>query len=227
VDLAHFSSAPSQPDEDAALRRKYGLDPTRPVILHVGRIDVDKQVEVVVRAAAKSVRSAAAQLVMVGDGTQREAVRRLAEDLGIREHCHFPGFVSAGGDLPGLYRLASAFVTASEIETQGLVLLEAMAAGVPIVAVSAGAVPELVSNGVNGYLVARHDEAAMAERLTALLLNPEQARALGRAGCALAQAHGLENSLDAHERIYGALAKLPLEGVHDSATIRLACASSP
>jgi glycosyltransferase involved in cell wall biosynthesis len=222
IDLARFTAAPAEPHEDARLRRRYGLDAARPVILYVGRIDADKQVAAVVRAAARAMRSVAAQLLIVGDGTQRAAVTRLAEQLSIRGQCHFPGFVAASGDLPGLYRLASVFVTASEIETQGLVLLEAMAAGLPIVAVAAGAVPELVRHGVNGWLVPPQAEAAFAERLTAVLANREQARAFGQAGRALAQAHAFDDALEAHERVYRTLAAMPLEEVRCVAGVKLA-----
>jgi glycosyltransferase involved in cell wall biosynthesis len=202
VQLARFSPRPQSPDEGERLRRKYRLDPHRPVILSVGRIDVEKRMDVVVRAAAQAMRSVQAQLLVVGDGTRRAATIRLSEELRIRDHCQFPGYVSAAGDLPGLYRLAVVFVMASEMETQGLAGLEAAASGLPVIAVRATALAELVHDGLNGYLVAPGDVEAMAEQMRFLLQNPEHARKMGEAARTLAEHHSLESALAAHEQFY-------------------------
>jgi len=205
VDLKRFTPCPAFLGEGEALRQKYGLAPYLPIILYAGRIDVGKRVDLVARAAAQAMHSVNAQLLVVGDGRRRAAVIRLSEELGIRDLCHFPGFVPATGDLPGLYRLASMFITASEVETQSLVVLEAAATGLPIVAVRAAAPPEGVEDGVNGYLVASRDIDAMADRLVLLLQNPVQARAMGQAGRAMAERHSLDRSIEAHEELYRSL----------------------
>jgi glycosyltransferase involved in cell wall biosynthesis len=202
VDLRRFTPRPAFSGKGEALRQKYGLDPYLPIILYVGRIDADKQVDLVVRAAAQAMYTVDAQLLVVGDGRRRAAVIRLSEELVLQDLSHFPGFVPATGDLPGLYRLASVFITASEVETQGLVVLEAAATGLPIVAVRAAAIPEMVEDGVTGYLVASRDIDAMADRLVLLLRNPDQARAMGQAGRAKMQQHSLDRSIEAHEQLY-------------------------
>jgi glycosyltransferase involved in cell wall biosynthesis len=97
------------------------------------------------------------------------------------------------------------FITASEVETQSLVVLEAAATGLPIVAVRAAAPPEVMEDGVNGYLVASRDIDAMADRLVLLLQNPVQARAMGQAGRAMAERHSLDRSIEAHEELYRSL----------------------
>jgi 1,2-diacylglycerol 3-alpha-glucosyltransferase len=125
--------------------------------------------------------------------------------LGIRHLSHFPGFVPATGDLPGLYRLASVFITASEIETQSLVVLEAAATCLPVVAVRTAAAPEVMEDGVNGYLVAPRDIDAMADRLVLLLRDPVEARAMGQAGRAMVERHSLDRSIEAHEELYRSL----------------------
>jgi len=202
VQLSRFSPQPHAPDEGERLRRKYHLDPRLPVILSVGRIDVEKRMDVIVRAAAQAMHSVPAQLLVVGDGTQRAAAIRLSAQLGIRARSLFPGFVTPTGDLPGLYRLASVFVMASEMETQGLAGLEAAASGLPIIAVRATALSELVHDGLNGYLVAPGDVEAMAEQMRLLLQNPERARKMGEAARALAEQHSLESAIAAHEQFY-------------------------
>lgn len=202
IDLNHFSTEPSIPNEKKKLCQKYNLDPGRPIILHVGRLDVDKKVEKVIEAAAKTIQVNDAQLLVVGDGECKKSLQNQAKRLGIWENCHFPGFISINGDLPGIYRLANVFVTASEIETQGLVLLEALASGLPVVAVDATCVPELVKDNINGFLVRSKDVDAFADRLTRLICNPARARQMGRLGREFAEKHSIQSALARHENLY-------------------------
>ena len=205
TDLGRFTPHQAIPEESRVLREKYGLHPDLPVIIHVGRIDVEKHVDLAIRAAAGAVQSVDAQLLVVGDGRRRAAMVQLSDRLSLRGRSCFPGFVPPEGDLAGLYRLASVFVTGSEVETQGLVLLEAAASGLPVVAFRATAIPEVVKDGRTGYLVLPRDVPAMTDRIVTLLRNPEQARAMGQAGRALALDHSLERTMDRHERLYQTL----------------------
>jgi len=202
VDLNHFTPKPSNPNEKKKLCQKYNLDPSQPIILHVGRLDVDKNVEKVIEATAKTMQAKNAQLLVVGDGECKKSLQKQAKRLGIRKNCHFPGFISTNGDLPGIYRLANVFVTASEIETQGLVLLEALASGLPVVAVDATCIPELVKDNINGFLVQSNDVDAFADSLTHLICNPERARQMGQLGRELAEKHSVQSALDRHEDLY-------------------------
>jgi len=202
VDLRRFTPQPAYADEKEHLCKKYKLDPNRPIILHVGRLDVDKNVEKVVYAAEKTLQWTNAQLLVIGDGKCKMSLENLANRLGISEDCHFPGFISADGDLPGIYRMADVFTTASEIETQGLVLLEALASGIPVVAVDATCIPELVKDNINGFLVQPNDVDAFADRLTRLICNPALAEQMGQSGRELAKTHSIKYSLDKHEKLY-------------------------
>lgn len=205
MDLERFTPQPLSPAEREHLCVRFGLDPARPIILHVGRLDADKQVNLVVQAAAKAMRHTNAQLLVIGDGQQHARLVQLSAWRGMQARCHFPGFVQPGDDLAAIYRMASVFVTASEIETQGLVLLEAMASGVPVVAVRATCVPELVQERVNGYLVAPKDVDMLAERIVEVLETPARAREMGLAGRQIAEQHARVRSFDRHEALYQAL----------------------
>lgn len=209
VDLERFTPEPAGPDEGPRLRQKYGLDPARPILLHVGRLDADKRADLVVRAAAAALRAVDAQLLVVGDGRERAAVERLAADLGLAGRARFTGYVPVTGDLPGLYRLASVFVTASEVEIQSSVVMEAAAAGLPVVAVRASSMAEFVEDGRNGYLAPPRDVEALGAILARLIRDPEHARALGLAGRALAEAHSPERTLAAHEALYQRVRRAP------------------
>jgi glycosyltransferase involved in cell wall biosynthesis len=202
VDLSHFTQERSRSDEKEDLCQKYKLDPDRPIILHVGRLDCDKRVDKVIEAAAKTLRMTNAQMLIVGDGECKEALQNQARSLGIWENCHFPGFISAKGDLPGIYRMADVFTTASEIETQGLVLLEALASGLPVVAVEATCIPELVHDTINGFLHQPNDVDAFADSLTFLIENPVQAKQMGQVGRGLAEKHSIQAALNQHENLY-------------------------
>jgi glycosyltransferase involved in cell wall biosynthesis len=166
---------------------------------------VDKQVNLVVRAAAKALSRSNAQLVVAGDGRQRENLIELTRRLGIETQTRFPGFVSSTGELPGLYRLATVFVTASEIEVQPLVLMEALASGLPVVAARATSIPEIVKDGVNGFLAPPKDTGAMAERILQLIEDPELAIKMGLQGREMAAGFSMEISVEKHEAFYASL----------------------
>jgi glycosyltransferase involved in cell wall biosynthesis len=203
VALERFSPEPASPDERVVLCQRYGLDLDLPVILYVGRLDADKRVDWVIRAAARAMQGTPAQLLIAGDGKQRAELERLSETLGIRARCRFPGYVSVDGELPGLYRLASVFVTASVVEIQSSVVLEACASGVPVVAARASSMAEFVEEGVSGYLAPPDDVAALADRVTrGLSQTAGQRRAMQRAALAVAQQHSIAAALDGHERLY-------------------------
>lgn len=205
VDLERFRPEPAFPEERQTVIERCGLDPARPVILHVGRVDREKNVDDVVRAAAIAMASTDAQLLVVGDGNRLKDIQELARELGIARSSRFIGFVEPNGDLPGLYRAGSVFVIASELESEGIVVLEAAACGVPIVAVQATSMPELVEESGCGHLVPPGDVHAMADRIVQILRDPAAQRAFGQAGVVMAQAHSLESTLERHEELYASL----------------------
>lgn len=129
--------------------------------------------------------SPAWDLVLCGDGDQRAALESQAATLGMHEHVRFPGFVSYD-DLPAYYGLASAFVHASTTEQWGLVVNEAMAAGLPVlVSDRCGCAPELVQVGRNGFTFDPADTAELAARMTALAGPACDRDAMGQASAAI------------------------------------------
>jgi glycosyltransferase involved in cell wall biosynthesis len=174
IDLERFS-----PGDQAAARRTLGLDPRALVLLYVGRLDREKSVDRIVRAFERVAGTMArARLVLVGQGTRADHLRRLADSLALRDRVHFLG-VRPHDTLPACYRAADLFLFASETETQGLVLAEAAACGVPAVAVDAPGCDEVVRDGETGLLT-KADPAALAEAAIGLLLDTERRGAMGR-----------------------------------------------
>lgn len=171
-------------------------------LLHAGRLGHEKNVDVAVRAFAEvSKQMPQYTLDIIGDGPARPTLQRLAVALGIADKVHFRGFMDRTA-LGRVYRDYDAFVTASTIETQGIVLLEAMTAGLPIVGVNALAVPEIVHQGRDGLIVEPGNVAAMAEALERLLADESLRSSMGAAGREDVGPHALPAVVDRLEALY-------------------------
>ena len=202
VDLRTFQPERSPAQLETNKRPALGIPEGVPVILHVGRLDADKKVDLAIMAAAQAMQFTPAHLLVVGDGRKKESLIRLCDQLGIRSQSHFTGYITDPNKLSRLYREANVFVTASEIETQGLVLLEAAACGLPLVGVDAGAVAESVQDGFNGFLVSPGDVSGLSQGILSILLNDKKARMMGCASREIALKHDFELSLQAYEKFY-------------------------
>ncbi|MRS11786.1 MAG: glycosyltransferase family 4 protein [Actinobacteria bacterium] len=171
-------------------------------LLHAGRLGFEKNIDIVVSAFAILLETQPQlTLDILGDGPACESLTRQAERLGISDRVRMRGFMDRRS-LGKVYREYDAFVTASTIETQGIVLLEAMAAGLPIAGVRALAIPELVVDGRDGLLVEPGDERALAG-VTERLVTDEALRArLGTAAMADVQPHSLPDVVTRLEGLY-------------------------
>jgi phosphatidylinositol alpha-1,6-mannosyltransferase len=155
------------------------------------RADVKKGVDVVLRAMPEILRRCPeARYVIVGDGNDRATLEQLAAKLGIAGRVEFRGELSRE-ELCGAYREADVFALPSQTEGFGIVYLEAMFSGLPVVAARAGGAPNVVQDGVTGILVAPEDEKQIASAVSGLLLMPEERRKLGTAGRDLVERHYL------------------------------------
>jgi glycosyltransferase involved in cell wall biosynthesis len=165
VDLARFS-----PGDRRTARRARALDENALLVLYVGRLDREKSVDRVLAAFERVAGTIAqARLVLVGQGTQGGELRRMAAGLNAGARVTFAG-VCPHEDLPDYYRSADLFLFASETETQGLVLAEAAACGLPAVAVDAPGCAEVVHDGDTGVLT-KGDPAGLAEAVIGLLID--------------------------------------------------------
>jgi glycosyltransferase involved in cell wall biosynthesis len=173
VDLARFA-----PGERLAARGALGLSAEEPVVLYVGRLDREKSVERVLLAFDRIAGTLGrARLWLVGQGKELDVLRRQAGRLAAGDRVHFAG-VRPHALLAAWYQAADLFLFASETETQGLVLAEAAACGLPAVAVTAPGCEEVVRDGETGILT-KGDPAALAEAAIGLLLDAERRRAMG------------------------------------------------
>ena len=202
--LLRVGAAHNSPLE--ALRRE------QPVVLTVARMMVSERYkghDVVLRALP-AVLATAPDLayVIVGDGDDRIRLQRLAQDLGVGEHVLFTGPVS-DPELAALYQRGEVFVLPSRTviddhdskgEGFGIVFLEAMAFGKPVIGPNYGAPMELIRQGENGFLVDPEDPASVAQALVELLENPEAARKMGEVGRTLVKTRYSYGSFRDHLR---------------------------
>ncbi len=171
-----------------AFRRQHGIDPARPVLVHISRVAHEKNIDFILRAVQRVAADIPdVLLVIAGDGPALPHVRQLAASLGILGNCLFVGYLDRATTLLDCYRSGNAFVFASRTETQGLVLLEALALGVPVISTAVMGTADVLRD-VKGALVAPDDEAGFAATVSRLLGDQALQAELAAAGPADAAA---------------------------------------
>ena len=189
VDIDTFSPARRSP----TLRSSFGME-SRFTFLYVGRFAAEKNVEVILEAYARAldvVPRGVMRLVLAGTGPHDRLLRRIAPpDVG------FLGYLDRESTLPDLYANCDAFVFASTTETLGLVVLEAMASGLPVIATPAGGVADHLRDGVNGLAYPAGDAQVLADAMIRLVGDPVHALDLGAGARRTAEALTWERELD-------------------------------
>ena len=142
-----------------------------------------------------------AVLVVTGDGVAKAGLEKQAVELGISDSVLFLGRVMPP-ELYEIYKVGSLFATASEIETQGIVLIEAAATGLPLVAVDKGAVSEVCKNGENGFLCKPKDVSEIADSITKILSDKKLQKAFSSRSLEIAKTHDINRTLQRFEEIY-------------------------
>jgi glycosyltransferase involved in cell wall biosynthesis len=172
-----------------------------PTVLFVGRLDQEKRVDELIRAFAALPAELPAQLEIIGDGGRRDEWTALANEVGLGERVRFRGFVSEE-ELVEAYARAAVFCMPSVAELQSLATLEAMAAGTPVVAADAMALPHLVRPGRNGFLFQPGAVGELTTRLTALLTDTGLRRRMGAVSREIVAEHAIDATLSTFEDVY-------------------------
>ncbi|MBI2954794.1 MAG: glycosyltransferase [Chloroflexi bacterium] len=187
------------------LAQMFGV-PNKPTVLYTGRLDSEKCMDVWIRAIPAVLREMDVHFVIVGEGSEYDRLVALANRLGIESHVTFAGFLSSA-DYCQVFSIANVFAISSPAELQSIVSLEAAASGLPLVAVKAGALPELVHDGRNGYLFEEGNSADMAKKLLSILRRPADLQHMGRESRLIAHRHNLERSIAQYEDLYTGLVR--------------------
>ncbi|GAA4111601.1 glycosyltransferase [Enteractinococcus coprophilus] len=173
-----------------------------PTALFVGRLAVEKNVDVLLKALTVTDPELNVHAEIIGDGEQRDYLRDLAVRLGIQNRVVFRGLVS-DEDLREAYLRADVFTQPCTAELQSLASLEAMSASTPVVLADALALPHLVTEGVNGYLFEPYNPQDMAAKMNLVLgASPDKKAAMGHASHAFAAKHAHEKVIDVVEQMY-------------------------
>lgn len=171
---ASFNTADSE-----AFKAKYGIAQNRPMLLYVGRVAFEKNIDFLVRVTQLLTKDMPeVLLVITGEGPAEHSLRALVKTLGMENNVQFIGYLDRNTELNACYKAADIFVFASKSETQGLVLLEAMAQATPVVAIAELGTASILVEG-QGAMIAVDDEAEFAHKVHALLANPVHREHLG------------------------------------------------
>lgn len=185
--------------EPGILREKLALQ-NEPILLFVGRLSREKSVDFLLKMFKEVLKKAPnAHLVLIGEGTDRKKLERLANRLGIQKRVHLLGEIGIE-DINRVYKDATVFVFSSTTETQGLVILEALSAGVPVVAVDDPAY-ECIKNGENGFLV-KKDKNEFASKVLSIIGNQDLRQKLSNNALVSAEQFSVKATVDSLENIY-------------------------
>ncbi|NDE88351.1 MAG: glycosyltransferase [Gammaproteobacteria bacterium] len=175
------------PGHGANFREAHGIDPRRPVALFVGRVAYEKNIDFLVHMLARlRIKVPDVLLIIAGEGPAESHIRQLVSSLGLDSNVLFKGYMDRTTTLLDCYNSADVFVFASRTETQGLVLLEAMAQGTPVVSTAVMGTADVLA-GVKGAVVVPEEIEAFALGVASVLRNPERRAALS--------AHAREDAL--------------------------------
>lgn len=198
IDLSEF--CPGKPN--LGVLEKYKIDLRKPRVLYIGRVDPEKSISIIVEAFSMVLsKIPEAEMLIVGDGIDRANLERMVDSKNLKENVRFLGKIMLP-ELIDVYRTGTLFATASETETQGIVLIEAAAVGLPLIAVNAGAVGELCQNKKNGILCKPGDIEGIARAMETILLDKKIQKIYSKGSLEIAKNHDINHTLSRFEEIY-------------------------
>jgi glycosyltransferase involved in cell wall biosynthesis len=165
--------------DGARFREHHGIEADRTVALYVGRLAHEKNIGFLLESAGLArTRCPRLLLMIAGEGPAEAALKARVAASGLEDHVRFMGYLDRSRELPDCYAAADIFVFASRTETQGLVLIEAMASGLPVLALACMGTRSILASG-RGTRTAPDDPGEFAKLLNGLLADPQQLARLG------------------------------------------------
>ncbi len=170
------------PGDRTAFREKYGIAQDRPVLLFVGRVAFEKNIGFLLQALSQVRRDIPNVLfVIAGEGPALKSLEHEASAMGLTGHVKFIGYLNRHTELNSCYCAADIFIFASRTETQGLVLLEAMAQGIPVVSTAELGTRDVLQEGL-GVWIAKEELDDFSGKIVKMLKNSDARKVLGIAG---------------------------------------------
>jgi 1,2-diacylglycerol 3-alpha-glucosyltransferase len=196
IDLENYKNV-----EKGFIRNTLKIKKDTKILLYVGRLGKEKSVDFLIRSfQLVHEKSPDTVLVLVGEGSEKQSLKRLVNSLQLKENVIFFGSVKHH-DIPKVYADADIFVFASRTETQGLVLLEALASGLPVVTVDDDAFDNVIKIAKNGYLV-KSDTKLFAEKTLDLLTNEALYKSFSESALKIVEKFSVENTAMYLEKLY-------------------------
>jgi 1,2-diacylglycerol 3-alpha-glucosyltransferase len=186
IDLREYSG---KPDDD--ILDKFKIKKNRIILLSASRLDKEKRVDLLIEAVSIIKHSIDFQLIITSIGQEREKLENLVLKNQLSDKVIFTGFVN-NSDLKKLYKISDIFLTASEVELQGLSIMEAMASELPIIAANSMAIPELVKNGINGFLFEPNDAIELSRKILLLATDKKLKRKMSQNSLDIIKEHDIE-----------------------------------
>lgn len=190
------------PPAAAGNRGDYGFAPDEILLTTVGRLVARKAITQLLTVTA-ALGNANVRLLVIGDGPQRDELVRRAGELAVADRVHFLGHVDEDEKFR-ILRMSDVFVSTSQHEGFGLVFLEGMAAGLPVVSYDHGGQTDFLASDRTGYLVALNDETAFLDACRRLVREPALGRHMGQENRARAEAFFIDRCAEQYERVFEA-----------------------
>lgn len=190
VDIQPFRQAANKED-----RAQFGFNPDQVLLIYVGRLGPEKNLSFLMRSFAGTAKAYDhIGLLLVGDGPERQDLQEQAAYLKIDDRVHFAGSVPYD-QMPSYLCMADAFVTASITEVHPLSVIEAMAAGLPVLGIQSPGVGDTIQDGVTGLLAEEEELAIFTAKMVRIVAEHEQRREMGKCARKTAEAYAIERTI--------------------------------
>ena len=188
------------PNNDGEYLRKKIHLPKKDIVLYTGRINQEKNLDVLVKAIPNVLKHIDTHFLFVGSGGLKQQIMKMTEDLKISNNTTFIDFLD-WADYPNIYSLADLFIMPAEAELQSIVTMEAIASGLPVVVVNKGAVPELASSG-NGFLFEPRNSEQLATHIVKILSDKKLKKTMSAKSLELIKKHSMRTIGSQYENVY-------------------------
>jgi len=196
INLDKFKKKKSSPEDFA----KFGLKKDVPIFIFVGRLEKDKNVDLILKASKLALAHTDFQVVIVGKGKDEKSFKNLAKELKLENKVFFTGPVG-DQDLSKLLNIADVYIGSGSAELQGIAVMEGLAMSLPVLVLNAVALPELVEDGVNGFLF-ELDAKDLAKKMTKIIARPDKLKKMGLESHRLIQKHSQVEIIKKFEKLY-------------------------